>query len=181
MGPPSLTAVFVGATLTATSVGITARVLADLDRLHDLASRVVLGAAIIDDVLGLVILATVAAMVKIGRRVDRDRRLIILLKAIGFLVIALLLGIRFAPVLMRVVIRMRVRGSLIVMTLVACLLVAALAEQMGLATIVGAFAIGLVLAPTKPRAASRTRSSPSPTSWFRCSSSASACWPTSVP
>ena len=150
-GLPSLTAVFVGATLTATSVGITARVLADLDRLHDPASRVVLGAAIIDDVLGLVILATVAAMVKTGA-VSIATVVIILLKAIGFLVIALLLGIRFAPVLMRVVIRMRVRGSLIVMTLVACLLVAALAEQMGLATIVGAFAIGLVLARTEPRA-----------------------------
>ena len=53
---------------------------------------------------------------------------------------------------MRWVIRMRVRGSLIVMTLVACLLISALAEQMGLATIVGAFAIGLVLARTEPRA-----------------------------
>ncbi len=150
-GLPSLTAVFVGATLTATSVGITARVLADLGRLHDRASRVVLGAAVIDDVLGLVILATVAAVVKTGA-VSIGTVAIILLKAIGFLVIALLVGIRFAPILMRWVIRMRVQGSLIVMTLVACLLISALAEQMGLATIVGAFAIGLVLARTEPRA-----------------------------
>jgi Kef-type K+ transport system membrane component KefB len=150
-GLPPLTAVFVGATLTATSVGITARVLADLGRLHEPASRVVLGAAVIDDVLGLVILATVAAVVETGA-VSAATVLIILAKAIGFLIAALFLGIRFAPVLMRLVIRMRVRGSLIVMTLVACLLVSALAERMGLATIVGAFAIGLVLARTEPRA-----------------------------
>lgn len=150
-GLPSLTAVFIGATLTATSVGITARVLADLGRLHDPAARIVLGAAVIDDVLGLVILATVAAVVEKGA-VSVGTVVVILLKAVGFLAIALLLGIRFAPVLMRWVIRMRVRGSLIVMTLVACLLVAALGERMGLATIVGAFAVGLVLARTEPRA-----------------------------
>jgi Na+:H+ antiporter len=150
-GLPSLTAVFIGATLTATSVGITARVLTDLGRLHDPAARIVLGAAVIDDVLGLVILATVAAVVETGA-VSVGTVLVIVLKAVGFLVIALLLGIRFAPILMRWVVRMRVRGSLIVMTLVACLLVAALGERMGLATIVGAFAIGLVLARTEPRA-----------------------------
>jgi Kef-type K+ transport system membrane component KefB len=150
-GLTPLTAVFVGATLTATSVGITARVLADLGRLHDPAARIVLGAAVIDDVLGLVILATVAAVVKTGA-VSGWTVALILLQALGFLVVALLLGIRFAPILVRWVIRMRVRGSLIVMTLVGCLLVAALAERMGLATIVGAFAVGLVLARTEPRA-----------------------------
>jgi Kef-type K+ transport system membrane component KefB len=150
-GLPSLTAVFVGATLTATSVGITARVLADLGRLQDPAARIVLGAAVIDDILGLVILATVAAVVETGA-VSVGTVALVLVKAVGFLVVAILLGIQFAPVLMRWIIRMRVRGSLIAMTLVACLLVAALAEKMGLATIVGAFAIGLVLARTEPRA-----------------------------
>jgi Kef-type K+ transport system membrane component KefB len=55
-GYEGLVAVFVGATLTATSVGITARVLADLGRLHDAAPKVVLGAAVVDDILGLIIL-----------------------------------------------------------------------------------------------------------------------------
>jgi Kef-type K+ transport system membrane component KefB len=149
-GCPPLTSVFIGATLTATSVGITARVLSDLGRLKDPAARIVLGAAVIDDVLGLVILATVAAVVKTGS-VSLGTIFVIVLKAVGFLVLALLLGIQFAPVLMRWVIRMRVRGSLVAMTLVACLLVAALGERMGLATIVGAFATGLVLARTEPR------------------------------
>ena len=58
-GPSALVAVFVGATLTATSVGITARVFADLGRLQDAAARVVLGAAVVDDILGLIILAVV--------------------------------------------------------------------------------------------------------------------------
>src|SRR6266545_4009239 len=57
LGHPALLAVFVGATFTATSVGITARALADLGRLGDGAARVVLGAAVVDDILGLIILA----------------------------------------------------------------------------------------------------------------------------
>ena len=144
-------AIFVGATLTATSVGITARVLADLGQLRHPAARVVLGAAIIDDVLGLVILATVTAVAQTGR-VSAGAVALILVKAVGFLVVALLLGVRFAPALMRLVTRLRVRGALIVVTLAACLLVAALAEWTGLATIIGAFAMGLVLAKTEPRA-----------------------------
>src|SRR5690606_8163411 len=56
---PTMVAVFVGATLTATSVGITARVLTDLNRIHTREARVVIGAAVVDDVIGLVILAIV--------------------------------------------------------------------------------------------------------------------------
>jgi Na+:H+ antiporter len=150
-GLSTLTATFVGATLTATSVGITARVLADLGRLHDPAARIVLGAAVIDDVLGLVILATVTAIVQTGS-VSAGAIAVTLAKAVTFLLLALLLGTRFAPLLMRWVTRMRVRGSLIAMALVACFLTAALAEVAGLATIIGAFAAGLVLARTERRA-----------------------------
>ena len=150
-GLGQMTAVFVGAALTATSVGITARVLADLGRLGDRASKIVLGAAVIDDVLGLVILAVVSALARSGT-VSAASVALILAKAVGFLVIALLVGIRFAPALMVWVTRMRVRGSLIAMTLVTVVLVAAVAEQAGLAAIIGAFAVGLVLARTEPRA-----------------------------
>ncbi len=150
-GFSTLTAVFVGATLTATSVGITARVLADLERLRDPAARIVLGAAVIDDVLGLVILATVTAVVQTGS-VSLSTITLTLAKAVAFLVLALLLGAWFAPMLMRWITRMRVRGSLIGMALTACLLVAALAEVAGLATIIGAFAVGLGLARTEPKA-----------------------------
>ena len=62
LGHPALLAGFVGATLTATSVGITARVFADLGRLQDAAVKVVLGAAVVDDILGLIILAVVTGI-----------------------------------------------------------------------------------------------------------------------
>jgi Kef-type K+ transport system membrane component KefB len=67
LGHDPLVAVFVGATLTATSVGITARVLADLGHLQDAAAKVVLGAAVADDILGLIILAVVTGIAQTGR------------------------------------------------------------------------------------------------------------------
>jgi Kef-type K+ transport system membrane component KefB len=68
-GHPPLLAVFVGSTLTATSVGVTARVLADLGRLQDAAAKVVLGAAVVDDILGLIILAVVTGIAHIEDRI----------------------------------------------------------------------------------------------------------------
>lgn len=97
-GKPPLVAVFVGATLTATSVGITARVLADLDRLKDPAARVILGAAVVDDVIGLVLLALVSGLAQTGA-VSAATAGVIFLKALAFLFIAISLGIRFAPTL----------------------------------------------------------------------------------
>lgn len=148
---PALAAVFIGASLTATSVGITARVLADLGRLQDAAARVVLGAAVLDDVLGLVILAVVKGLAASGRFSIAAASLI-LVKAVVFLVVAIGLGIRFSPMLLAWVGHMKVRGSLIVSAVFFCVLLAALSERIGLATIIGAFAAGLVLARTERRA-----------------------------
>jgi Na+:H+ antiporter len=150
-GKPALTAVFIGASLTATSVGITARVLSDLDRLEDPAARVVLGAAVIDDLLGLVILAVVSGLAATGGFSVSGAGLI-LVKAAAFLLIAVGLGIRYSPALLAVVGRMKVRGSLIVYAVFFCVLLAAVSERLGLAAIVGAFAAGLILARTEPRA-----------------------------
>lgn len=150
-GKPTLVAVFVGATLTATSVGITARVLSDLGRLQEAASRVVLGAAVLDDVLGLVILAVVTGLVQTGI-FSLTTLALILFKALVFLVLAVALGIRFAPTLLAWVGKMRARGSLIVYAVLFCVLLAALSERIGLAAIIGAFAAGLILAKTEPRA-----------------------------
>ncbi len=150
-GQTPMTAIFLGATLTATSVGITARVLADLGRLQDLAAKVVLGAAVLDDILGLVILAVVTGIAQTGA-VSFGAVVAILAKAAAFLVLAIALGIRFTPTLVGWVGKMRVRGSLIVAALVFCVLLAALAERIGLATIIGAFAAGLILAKTERRA-----------------------------
>jgi Kef-type K+ transport system membrane component KefB len=146
-----LVSVFVGAALTATSVGITARVLSDLGRLHDRAAKVVLGAAVLDDILGLVILAVVTGLTRTGT-FSVAAAGFILLKALLFLVIAVGLGIRLSPRLVRLVSRMRARGSLIVAAVLFCALLAAVSESIGLATIIGAFAAGLILAKTERRA-----------------------------
>lgn len=143
----AVVAVFVGATLTATSVGITARVLSDLDRMHTPEARIIIGAAVIDDVLGIVILAVVAGLAA-GAAVGLLSIGKILLFAVGFLVVAVVAGNRFAPALFDAVDRMRVRGVLLVTAFCFALGVAALADWAGSAMIIGAFAAGLVLSST---------------------------------
>jgi Kef-type K+ transport system membrane component KefB len=151
LGHPPLVSVFVGATLTATSVGITARVLADLGRLQDPTANVVLGAAVVDDVLGLIILAVVTGAAQTGG-VSAGSVALLTGKAVIFLVAAILLGLRLAPILVAWISRLRARGTLVVYSLVFAMGLAALADLIGLATIIGAFAAGLILAKTDRRA-----------------------------
>jgi Kef-type K+ transport system membrane component KefB len=150
LGQPPLLAVFIGATLTATSVGITARVLTDLGRLQDGAAKVVLGAAVADDILGLIILAVVTGIAQ-GAGVSLAGIVLLSGKAVVFLLAAILLGIRFAPMLIVWVGRMQARGTLIVYSVVFAVVLAVTADLIGLATIIGAFAAGLVLAKTDRR------------------------------
>lgn len=150
LGHHPLVAVFVGATLTATSVGITARVLADLGRLQDAAAKVVLGAAVVDDILGLIILAVVTGIARTGG-VSLTAVGLLSAKAVVFLVVAIFVGIRLAPTLVRWIGSMKARGTLIVYSVVFAVALAAVADLMGLATIIGAFAGGLVLATTERR------------------------------
>ena len=149
-GQSPLLAVFVGAALTATSVGITARVFADLGRLQDAAARVVLGAAVVDDILGLIILAVVTGIAQTGG-VSFAAVGLLTGKAVVFLVVAILVGIRLAPAIIGWIGRMKARGTLIVYSVVFAVALAALADLVGLATIIGAFAAGLVLATTERR------------------------------
>lgn len=149
-GYPPLVAIFVGATLTATSVGITARVLADMGRLQDPAANVVLGAAVVDDILGLIILAVVTGVAQTGA-VSPGGIALLSGKAVVFLVVALFLGLRLAPTLVGWIGRLRARGTLVVYSLVFTMALAALADLIGLATIIGAFAAGLILASTERR------------------------------
>lgn len=150
LGHHDLVGVFVGSALTATSVGITARVLADLDRLRDAAARVVLGAAVVDDVLGLIILAVVTGVAQTGS-ISMASVGWLTAKAGLFLAVALVVGIRSAGVLVGWIGRMKSRGSLIVYTAAFTLALAAVADLVGLATIIGAFAAGLLLATTERR------------------------------
>ena len=145
--PLAVAAVFVGATLTATSVGITARVLADLRRLDTEEAKVILGAAVIDDVLGLVILSVVSTIAG-GTAVGVGAGFRVLLVAVGFLVVAVVLGLKLAPRLFDRIEAMRVRHVLVVFAIAFALLMAALADAAGSAMIIGAFAAGLILSGT---------------------------------
>ena len=139
---------FIGATLTATSVGITARVLKDLQRSQTDEARIILGAAVIDDVLGLIMLAVVTGLIAAqhtGGVIEPGTVLIIFVKAFGFLVGALLIGRWLAPRLFSVASRLRVSGVLLAVSLGFCFVLAWAADAMGLAPIVGAFAAGLIL------------------------------------
>ena len=145
---------FLGATLTATSVGITARVLQDLERSQTGESRIILGAAVIDDVLGLVILAVVAAIIAAADRggsLSYGELLLTLGKAVGFLVGSLALGVAFSRRLFGLASRLRARGVLLAAGLSFCFLLAGLASVVGLAPIVGAFSAGLILEDTHYR------------------------------
>jgi Kef-type K+ transport system membrane component KefB len=147
---------FLGAALCATSVGITARVLQDLGQSQRKESRIILGAAVIDDVLGLVVLALAAGVVNAMNSAasggDSQFSLgmvgAIVVKALGFLLAALVLGQFISRPLFKVASFLRGRGLLIVSALAFCFLFAWAADQAGLATIVGAFAAGLVLEDT---------------------------------
>lgn len=136
---------FIGAALTATSVGITARVFRDLGTLRTPEAQIVLGAAVLDDVIGLIILAVVSAIVTAGS-VSAGAVGVIVLKAVGFLVGAVLLGQFFAPRLGRLFARLHPgTGTQLTLALAFALLFAFAAAQIGLAPIIGAFAAGLVL------------------------------------
>lgn len=147
---PEISKIFMGAILTATSVGITARVFKDLKYTKEPEARIVLGAAVIDDILGLIILAVVSGMAACSGVADctdvsATQIGIISAKAIGFVVVAVVLGNMFASKTIKLISFLKVPGMMLTTALVACFMGSYLANQMGLAPIVGAFAIGLVL------------------------------------
>jgi Kef-type K+ transport system membrane component KefB len=145
---PTLAHVFLGAILTATSVGITARVLRDLGFAHTLEARIILGAAVLDDVLGLVILATLTGIitaVNLGHPISVGEILLVSGKALGFLAVSILAGLWITPRLLGAASRVRVPGMLLTTGLILCFLLAWLASRAGLSPIVGAFAAGLIV------------------------------------
>lgn len=113
-------------------------------------SRVILGAAIIDDVMGLVILATVIGLIQ-RHTLEAGHLLLTAGSAVGFLVGALVVGVFATPWIMRLVDRLRVRGVIFVASFLWCLFLAFVAHRIGLATIVGAFAAGLVVEKATPK------------------------------
>ncbi|MDK2123231.1 cation:proton antiporter [Parachitinimonas caeni] len=141
----SITYLFIGATLTATSVGITGRVFKDAGILHSVEASIVLGAAVIDDVLGLVILAVVSAIASKGSisPIEVSR---ILLLAVAFLAGSIIVGRKLAPLISTLLSRLN-PGKAMQFTMLACFCFgfAYAANLVGLDPIVGAFAAGLIL------------------------------------
>jgi Kef-type K+ transport system membrane component KefB len=146
-----LTHLFVGGTLTATSVGITARVLKDLRKSDTKEARIILGAAVADDVIGLVVLAVVSGLVAAATvsssatSISWASALWIVAKAALFLVIAVAVGRFWSQTMFTWAARLQVAGTLLGVCICFCFVVASLAALVGLAPIVGAFAAGVVL------------------------------------
>lgn len=147
LGLPTTVSVFLGAALTATSVGITARVLSDLGHLKSDESQVILGAAVVDDILGLVLLTVISA-VAAGETLTVLGVSKIFAVAFGFVIVALVLGSMLAPRLMSVIRRLRVGKALFFASIMFAFALAYLADLVGSALIIGAFAAGIVLART---------------------------------
>ena len=143
-----LTHIFIGATLCATSVGITARVLKDLGQLFTKESSIILGAAVIDDVLGLLLLAVIGGAIKAaqtGTSMGAIEISLIAVKSGIFLVGAIFAGHYVVPSLFKHAGNLERRGVLLAVSIAFCFTMAWVASLVGLAPIVGAFAAGLVL------------------------------------
>ena len=147
-GEARLAHIFIGATLCATSVGITARVFKDLGKLATREARIILGAAVIDDVLALLILAVVAGAIKAagtGGVLSFFDVGLIALKSLAFLIGAIVIGHLLMPRMLHGAGRLETRGVLLTLAISCCLFLAWASAKVGLAPIVGAFAAGLIL------------------------------------
>jgi Kef-type K+ transport system membrane component KefB len=151
LGLPAIPSIVAGAALTATSIGISARTLADLGELRSSEGQIVLGAAVIDDVIGLVILSVVGGIVG-GVTLSALGIAGTTAIAIGFIAVALILGSRVVPPFFRFIDRVEASGTLGVAGLTFAFLLAWLASLAGSATIIGAFAAGILLHNTPQRA-----------------------------
>ncbi len=153
-GVPSLfhpTALFMGTLATATSVGITARILSEKKKMSSPEGVTILAGAVLDDVVGIVILAVVVGIVKVGQAggsLDWGRIGLIAGKAFGFWLICTVVGILIAPRISRSLKWFKKADTIAGMSLGIALVLAGLSEMAGLAMIIGAYITGLSLSRT---------------------------------
>ena len=149
-------AVFVAAAMVATSVGITARVLQDLQVLKSRAAQIILGAAVFDDILGMVLLAIVVS-VSSGTGVHWVHLGVVIAEALGFAIFMIYFGPgvvgRMRPGLQR----LSTRDAPLMLALATCLLLSVAATKIGMAAIIGAFFAGLIFADYSPEWGLRPR------------------------
>ena len=145
---PTLPALFAGAALTATSIGITAKVMQDIGVLKSKEGQIILGAAILDDILGIVILAVVIGIVETGE-VDFGNAVGLILIAACFVVVAILMNRFFGSWFVEQLEKLKSPRSVGLGAFILFLLMSFVAGLIGLESILGAFAAGLVLSGTK--------------------------------
>lgn len=146
----TIPAVFAGAALTATSIGITAKVLAELQTLSSREGQIIIGAAVLDDVLGIIVLAVVASLAKTGE-IEITNVIFLIIGAAVFLVGSILVGRLLSPLFVSLVDNMQTRGQVLISSLVFAFLLSYIAAAIQLEAILGAFAAGLILAETTKR------------------------------
>jgi Kef-type K+ transport system membrane component KefB len=149
-GMPTIPAIFAGAALTATSIGITSRVLSELGKLSSREGQIILGAAITDDVLGIIVLAVVASLAKTGE-VDLLNVVILIVSASAFLLGAILIGKLVNKVYIGLASSLKTRGEIITPAFIFAFLMAYLGNVIHLEAILGSFAAGLILEESDQR------------------------------
>lgn len=156
-GFPQIEALFIGAAMTATSIGITARVIKDMNLMNSIESKVIIGAAVIDDILGLVVLAVISGIAS-GGALDILDTVIVAALAVLFVVAVVFVGEGLLPRIRKrspefktlpQPVGLRRKISPLAVALIVCFGLSALASYVGLAAIVGAFLAGMVFAEFK--------------------------------
>ncbi len=144
LGHPTLEALFIGTALVATSVGITARVLGDMGLIQEIESRIILGAAVIDDIVGMILLAVVSGLGE--GALSWIRIAVVVVEAIGFTLFLALVGGRVINRYGRWIEKIKTPDAAFVFSILLCLGLSALSSAIGMAAIIGAFMAGMVLA-----------------------------------
>lgn len=147
---PAIPAIFAGAALTATSIGITSKVLSELGHLKSREGQIIVGAAVIDDVLGIIVLAVVASLAKTGE-VDIWNVIYLIVSATVFLIGSILLGKFFNKTFVTIADKLQTRGKLVIPAFIFAFFMAFIGNAIHLEAILGAFAAGLVLDETDKR------------------------------
>jgi len=146
----AIPAIFAGAALTATSIGITSKVLSELGQLKSKEGQIIVGAAVIDDVLGIIVLAVVASLAKTGE-IDVANVIYLIVSATAFLIGSILLGGVFNKSFVAIVDQLKTRGNIVIPAFIFAFFMAFLGNAIHLEAILGAFAAGLVLDETDTR------------------------------
>jgi len=148
LGEPATTSIFIGAALVATSIGITSAVLIEIGSLGTRPARTILGAAVVDDILAMILLAVAVGLAAEGG-IDPTGVAIVIALALGFVVFFGLGGTRLLRAQPQLLVAPRFSESPLLPAVILGLGLAAFAAQIGLAAIIGAFLAGMIVAETK--------------------------------